>query len=184
VTTYVHLTRHTYIYERRHCRQENVAQTRRSQYHTKPTIYESFFLLFTLFVGRIADCSDAPALLKSSYHMPAVALSVYTSPGLFSSAENCVSHGNTTLLWSHVRCRTQHHASCQLYYRLPCARRQQIPFFTRWKRHHQETRKIKVTAHVRSIFSPYFLLSISKIGRTTQSTVFFLIKKSTSANFE
>jgi hypothetical protein len=33
-------------------------------------------------------------------------------------------------------------------------------------------------------FLPYFVLSISKIGRTTQSTVFFLIKKSTSANFE
>jgi hypothetical protein len=91
---------------------------------------------YSLVVGRIADCSDAPALLKS-YHMPAVALSVYSrSPGLFSSAENCVSHGNPTL-WSHVRCRTQHHESCQLYYRLPmctsatnaisCA----VPFFTR-----------------------------------------------------
>lgn len=95
---------------------KKLSHTRRSQYHTKPTIYESLFLVYSLFViKRIAD--DAPALLKS-YHMPADALSVYRSTGLFSSAENCVSHGNPTL-WSHVRCRTSstmRHASCTIFY--------------------------------------------------------------------
>lgn len=94
---------------------------------TRNRLFTNPSFCYSLFVGRIADCSDAPALLKSSYHMPAVALSVYTSPGLFSSAENCVSNSETRRCCgatSGVGPSTMRHASCTIVY--PCARRQQM----------------------------------------------------------